>query len=191
MVDLGHGRGWLNASAAASIFRIDRQIGHPLQITEAGRTWAQQNEHYQRYLRDGYPIALSPDTPSVHQEGEAIDSDEAQTIPALMDANGWLLTVFRNGKLIEPWHREYFIEHDQHLYDPAPKPRTEEDEMTISYINIKGKAGARRGGCFAVMRDNNGALFARFVEGKPLPSAPTMDDESAIAAMQASIPGLG
>src|SRR5690349_9705397 len=102
------GRGWLTVEAAASIHRIDRQIGHHLQITEAGRNWDQQNAHYQHYLRYGSPIALNPDTPSVHQKGAAIDSDEAQNDIAMMERNGWVRTVYRwvNGvwTLVERWH---------------------------------------------------------------------------------------
>lgn len=118
-VNLGFGRGWLNRAAANSIRRIDARIGHALQITEAGRTWAQQNAHYQHYLKYGSPIALSPNAPSLHQRGNAIDSDEAQRIHALMEEHGWRRTVYRwvNGKwtLVEPWHYEYFPEHDRHI----------------------------------------------------------------------------
>lgn len=118
-IDLGSGRGWLNRPAAASIRRIDRQIGHPLQITEAGRDWAQQNKHYQHYLRYGSPIALSPDAPSLHQRGNAADSNEAQRIHAVMEDHGWRRTVYRyvNGKwtLVEPWHYEYFPQYDNHI----------------------------------------------------------------------------
>lgn len=119
--DLGHGRGWLDAQAAASIERIDAEIGHPLQITEAGRTRAQQLEHWNTYQRFGKPIALHPDGPpkgngpSIHQAGEAVDSDEAQQFVDLMNRHGWKQTVYRNGKLIGPWHFEYDPANDQHL----------------------------------------------------------------------------
>lgn len=150
-VDLGHGRGWLTKEAAASIRRIDRQIGHPLQITEAGRDWAQQNEHYQHYLKYGAPIALNPNTPSVHQKGDAVDSDEAQRILSIMTDHGWIRTVYRwvGGKwtLVERWHFEHFIERDNHRHDvepagktevePEPKPIIEEDNM---YAVLKREA---------------------------------------------------
>ncbi len=123
-VDLGYGRGWLDRKPAASIFRIDQRIGHPIQITEAGRTWERQNEWHQKYLRDGYPIALSPNTPSVHQEGGAVDSDEAQRILAIMHDNGWRRTVYRwiNGvwTLVEEWHFEYFEHLDNHRHEGTP-----------------------------------------------------------------------
>lgn len=113
IVDLGNGRGWLEAPAARSIARIDARLKHFMQISDAGRTWAEQNVPYQaylRYLRGGpwAPIALNPDTPSVHQKGFAIDSDEAQRILPVMEGHGWRRTVYRDGKLVEPWHFEYF-----------------------------------------------------------------------------------
>lgn len=66
----------------------------------------------------------------------------------------------------------------------------EDDEMTISYINIQGAAGKRRGGCYAVMRDNNGKLFARFVSPSTLAGVPTIQNGRALNEIQASIPGL-
>lgn len=122
-VELAFGRGWLNGPAAASIRRIDAQLGHPLQITEAGRTWAQQNDHYRHYLRFGSPIALSPDAPSLHQKGNAVDTNEGQRVHAVMEDHGWRRTVYRyvNGKwtLVEPWHYEYFPQYDNHRGEPA------------------------------------------------------------------------
>lgn len=150
VVALSGGRGWLTAEAAASIHRIDAQIGHRLQITEAGRSFFQQEEHWLRYLRNGYPIALNPNTPSVHQIGDAIDSDEAQRILAVMEDHGWRRTVYRwvNGvwTLVERWHFEYFIAKDNHRFDGAPsggattpvtRPnQSEEDEMPDSMFAI-------------------------------------------------------
>lgn len=123
-VDLGHGRGWLEEQAAKSQARIDRALGHPQQITEAGRDWETQNGHYQRYLAhlrggDWAPIALSPDTPSVHQKGRAKDTDERDV--GLLNDHGWFQTVYRvvNGRrtLVEPWHFEYFPERDNHRHE--------------------------------------------------------------------------
>lgn len=141
MTDLGHNRGWLSPAPAASIARIDRQIGHPLQVTEAGRTWAQQKAHWDTYQRYGKPIALHPDTPSLHQLGNAIDSDEAQRFVGLMADHGWIRTVWRNGRLVEPWHFEYRIADDRHRNDPAPTPvqrPTEVDPMTMLPTRIDG-----------------------------------------------------
>lgn len=150
-VDLGGGRGWLTVEAAASIRRIDREIGHRLQVTEAGRSFFQQDEHWRKYLRDGYPIALNPNTPSVHQIGDAIDSDEAQRFVALMAEHGWIRTVYRwvNGvwTLVERWHFEYFIAKDKHRFDPTPASGgktapavPEEDDMEPQFI-----AGEKKG----------------------------------------------
>lgn len=119
MVDLGGGRGWLNAGPAASIFRIDKALGHRMQITEAGRTWAQQNAHWQRYQKYGHPIALHPNTPSVHQKGAAIDTNEGQNHVALLARHGWRRTVYRKGKLVEPWHFEYFPDEDRYRSSTA------------------------------------------------------------------------
>lgn len=189
--DLGHGRGWLRLDAAASLARIDRQIGHPLQITEAGRTWAQQKAHWDHYQRYGSPIALHPDTPSVHQLGAAIDTDERLT--AILNDHGWFHTVYRNGKLIEPWHYEYSATRDNHRHEgwpastgakPLPTP-DEEDDMTL--IRIKGKAGARRGGLYAVIgRD---AVFLGDDKGSTA-GVVTITDEDAIAALQKKLTGL-
>ncbi len=123
-VDLGHGRGWLEEQAAKSQARIDRALGHPQQITEAGRDWETQNGHYQRYLThlrggDWAPIALSPDAPSVHQKGRAKDTDERDV--GRLNDHGWFQTVYRvvNGRrtLVEPWHFEYFLERDNHRHE--------------------------------------------------------------------------
>lgn len=148
MVDLGSGRGWMNGPAAASQFRMDRALGHPQQITEAGRTWDQQNAHYQNYLRYGSPIALSPDAPSLHQMGNAKDTNERPG--ALHNDHGWYLTVYRwvNGvwTLVEPWHFEYFPERDNHIGEPTgsgevPFPvelPDEEDDMLMLNAKVGG-----------------------------------------------------
>lgn len=57
---------------------------------------------------------------------------------------------------------------------PTTPTESEEDEMTATFINIQGKTGSHRGGCYAIMRSNSGVLFARFVSEQTLPSAPTV-----------------
>lgn len=138
--DLGHGRGWLAEDAARSVARLDRALGHPLQITEAGRSWTQQKTHWDTYQKYGRPIALHPDTPSVHQKGRAIDSDEAQRHVALMAEHGWIRTVYRGGVLVEPWHFEYDASRDKHINEPAipaalPTPPEEADDMYSVQVN--------------------------------------------------------
>lgn len=141
--DIGARRGWLDTAAARSIARIDRQLRRPLQITEAGRTWARQKEHWDTYQRNGRPIALHPDTPSIHQLGNAIDTDERPSLRAVLEDHGWKQTVYRNGRLVEPWHFEYSTTRDNHLHDPepsapAPSPVPEEDDMKL--ITWNGRA---------------------------------------------------
>lgn len=113
MTDLGGGRGWLNDAPAQSLFRIDKALGHRMQITEAGRTRAQQQAHWDRYQRYGYPIAARPGT-SLHEKGSAIDTNEGQNHVAMLQSHGWRRTVYRNGKLVEPWHFEYFPNEDRY-----------------------------------------------------------------------------
>ncbi|MBT2485820.1 hypothetical protein J7E28_14010 [Microbacterium sp. ISL-108] len=162
IVNLGGGRGFLRENAAKSLHRIDKRIGHRCQITEALRSWAQQNEHWLTYKRNGHPIALHPDTPSVHQKGEAVDSDELQRFIAIAADHGFIRTVYRwvNGvwTLVERWHFEYFTERDNHRHEvitlvqtssgawhlpnpigpktkPKPKPiESEEDDMEPLYL---------------------------------------------------------
>ncbi|WP_295837397.1 hypothetical protein [uncultured Microbacterium sp.] len=140
-VDLGFGRGWLNRPAAQSIRRIDRQIGHALQVSEAGRTWDQQNRFFQLFLSGRGAIALNPDTPSVHQYGGAIDSDEAQGILAILEDHGWRRTVYRwvNGAwtLVERWHFEYFEHLDNHRNDPDPKEEDMQQDERDALFAIK------------------------------------------------------
>lgn len=123
MTALSYDRGWLDAPAAASLARIDAEIGHPLDINESGRTWAQQNAHYQRYLAylvggPWAPIALPPGS-SIHEFGRAIDTDEQ--ITAVLNRHGWRHTVYRGGRLVEPWHYEYEQDNDQHRDEGDPE----------------------------------------------------------------------
>lgn len=164
--DLGHGRGWLDEAAAASIARIDAELGHAIQITEAGRTWAQQDVHYQHYLKYGSPIALSPDAPSVHQEGEAIDSDEAQKHIELMARHGWKRTVYRNKKLVEPWHFEYFASSDQHRNDPTPTTTEEDDDMRIFSTTDGSFYLAKPGGIVGIRSIPDLQLLRRLLNSK-------------------------
>lgn len=116
-MSLSGGRGVLPAAAAESIHRIDADIGHPVQITEAGRTWSRQLYLFSQYMNGtpGFNRALHPDNPlanHVLSRGRrgAVDSDEQTGV--LWDDHGWVLTA-RD----EPWHREYFPERDNHRFD--------------------------------------------------------------------------
>ncbi|MBS1674671.1 MAG: hypothetical protein JSS74_11995, partial [Actinobacteria bacterium] len=111
--DLGHGRGWASDQAAASIFRIDQQLGRPVQITEAGRSAADADANRAAWLAyqaggPWAPYALGADE-SIHCRGDAVDSDDA-TAP--WAANGWRQTARYADNRDEPWHREYFPDLD-------------------------------------------------------------------------------
>lgn len=131
---LAGGRGWLDAPAAASLARIDAEIGHLLQITDAGRTNAQQWENYEKYLNGG-SYAAYPGT-SPHEFGNAIDTDER--LVDLMARHGWWRPL-RD----EPWHFVYREWADRHRNDPAPStPESEEDDMKFMYIDDEGNGRA-------------------------------------------------
>lgn len=141
-VTLDHGRGWLDVGAAASLVRVDADLGRPLDINEAGRTWQQQDAHYQAYQRylDGgpwAPIALPPGS-SIHEFGRAIDTDDHVRHTALLNEHGWHQTVYRGGVLVEPWHFEYDYTRDQHL--------TEGNTNTMATDDSKTWQGQRIGG---------------------------------------------
>lgn len=59
---------------------------------------------------------------------------------------------------------------------PETKNLFTEEEMTASFINIQGKGGSHRAGVFAIMRGNNGVLFAqRLSYDSANPDYPTLD----------------
>lgn len=138
------GRGWLDAPAATSIARIDAALGHAMQITEAGRTWERQNEHYRAYLAGTGALALPPGT-SVHEFGRAIDTNEGQQHLGLLAEHGWRRTVYRAGRLVEPWHFEYFADEDQHINDEEDDMFTDEDRAMLKAIREQlGGANSRK-----------------------------------------------
>lgn len=142
------GRGWLTAPAAASLARVDADLGRDLDINEAGRSWAQQNAHYQRYLTyiaggAWAPIALAPGS-SIHEFGRAIDTDDHVHHTALLNEHGWRQTVYRNGVLVEPWHFEYDDTRDQHRTSGAGGGNTmaQDDSKTWTGQRIGGALNA-------------------------------------------------
>lgn len=124
--DLGHGRGWLRADAAASLLRVDRALGHPIDINDAGRTNAEQWEMWRKY---GSPRAAYPGT-STHETGIAIDTDERPI--ALLAEHGWYRPFD-----FEPWHFKYVPANDRHRNDPAPASTTREDDTMFPIIYAK------------------------------------------------------
>lgn len=133
-------RAWLSPSAAASLRRVDRQLGRTVTVTWAGRSRAEQQRLFDKY---GYPRAAYPGT-SPHESGNAIDTDE-HTRPgfiSLMAANGWVRTLAS-----EPWHFVHANYRDKHRNDPAPSggattggapAQTTEDDMDCMIL-INGK----------------------------------------------------
>ncbi|MBD8218191.1 hypothetical protein IFU40_06035 [Microbacterium sp. CFBP 13617] len=140
-VDIGHGRGRLARDAAASLARVDvamrSAFGRAADINEAWRSPADADENYRNYisfLNGGpwAPIAL-PGDKSVHCFGYAVDTDDTSDAQMrIWNDNGWYWTVYRNGKLAERWHLEYFAHLDNHRNNPAGTPagtQSEEDDM--------------------------------------------------------------
>jgi hypothetical protein len=108
-VDLGHGRGWLLPQPAASLLRVDAQLGRPLQITSAGRTVEDQ---LAQIAQVGLGVAVAPEY-SWHVKGLAIDSDDAKSpsILAILKDNGWTIDTW------EWWHLQYHPQIDNHIND--------------------------------------------------------------------------
>jgi len=143
-VYIGHGRGRLAPDAAASIARIDAQIGRPLDINSAWRDPELQDRMYEAWIAyiDGrgpkpdHGRAL-PSWSSVHCKGRAIDTDD-QDLGRVLNDHGWLRTASD-----EPWHYEYFAHRDNHRNAPAggnaTQLPTEESEYEMPWIaSVKG-----------------------------------------------------
>jgi len=106
-MDLSGGRGWLQDDAAKNIMNyVDpvavRELGRVLQITSAGRTYAEQAALYAAYLNGSGNLAAPPGT-SVHESGLAIDTNDATWLRSHPEF-GWVNTGLG---FSEPWHFEY------------------------------------------------------------------------------------
>lgn len=124
-VYLNHNRGWASPDAARSITRIDRQLGRPADINEAGRSPEQADANHRAwlaYLNGGpkAPYAL-PASQSIHCQGDAADTDDwyNDAAAAVWYDNGWRQTARypNNPKKDEPWHGEYFPDLDNHRHE--------------------------------------------------------------------------
>lgn len=186
--DLGHGRGWAAPGPAASILRIDAQLGRIADINEAGRSPEQADKNraewlaYERYLNGGpwapkASYALGSDE-SVHCWGYAADSDDwyDARAAAVWRDNGWRQTARYPGnpKKDEPWHGEYDEKNDNHKNDPAGggsvAPVPEEfpmfDTLYVKQID-GGKPG--QGRVFAIFRDpRSGEMVKEHVKSPAL-----------------------
>lgn len=147
-VDIGHGRGRLAPVAAASVRRIDAQLGRPADVNEGWRSPDAANQNrarwiaYQNGAGPAAPYALGADE-SVHCAGEAADSDDwyAPHAAAVWRDNGWRQTALYpvGDRRREPWHGEHFPALDNHrdtTAGGASSPllqlsREDDDMMTI------------------------------------------------------------
>lgn len=131
VTDIGYGH-WLDAGAAASFFRVCAAIGRRLDVNEAGRTYEQQAKFRWEYENvPGAPFALPAGT-SIHEFGRAIDTDDR--FIELMRDHGWIRTALARN---EPWHFEYFIEHDNHRYEGIPSNGTATSFPTPTEVVVK------------------------------------------------------
>jgi hypothetical protein len=110
----------LDVSAAASYTRMSAAHGHPLLVTSAYRSLAEQAYLYAGWIAHlpGFNFALRPGT-SQHQLGLAVDFDATEYI--------WLETHaadygWRRTNPAERWHYEYFEHLDLHLLDNTTPP---------------------------------------------------------------------
>ena len=126
VTDLGYGRGWASDDAAASIFRIDKHLGRPADINEAGRSAEDANRNAAAWV--AYQAGTGPKAPyaldaahSVHCTGNAADSDDWYNpdAAAVWRAGGWRQTARYNDDRDEPWHGEHFPELDTYANDPT------------------------------------------------------------------------
>ncbi len=92
-----------------------RELGIPIDVFEAGRTWARQNYLYQGWINKlpGFNLAL-PAGMSIHEKYEAVDYGGPWGIPGTREHNwlvargpafGWIWTGARFTHL-EGWHFE-------------------------------------------------------------------------------------
>lgn len=117
---------WLRDDAAASYQRM-RAAGLPAGgITDAGRTRAEQEALYARYLRgELVAYAARPGT-SKHETGCALDLDGAARAWVRQHGTrfGWLRDQVRN----EPWHMEYVPALDLEASRITPPTAAQEDD---------------------------------------------------------------
>lgn len=126
--DIGHGRGWLAAPAAASLARVDRDLGHPIQITYAGRSRAEQQRLRDLYLAGKGSYAAPPGS-SPHETGIAIDTDDRPI--AILAEHGWYRPLAN-----EPWHFLYRLTQDKHRNAPATGAG-KDDDMSLTPAQAK------------------------------------------------------
>lgn len=181
-VPLSGSRGRLRPAAAASVARIDAALGRPLDINSAWRDPKQQDRLHAAYVRDPAhnPLAL-PSTQSIHCRGTALDTDDhTPAMVRLLGEHGWQQTVYRNGKLVEPWHFEYDPTRDRHRGDPTPTAtRRRNPDMPILSVSTDRPDKKRLywlAGDNGIIAEWVGEGYARAVEKQiGAPAAPCLD----------------
>lgn len=152
-VDIGYGRGRLAPNPAASLRRIDSQLGRLADVNDAWRFPEVADENRRKWL--AYKAGTGPIAPyaldrwgSIHCRGYAADSDDwyNAAAAAVWWRNGWRQTARYSDSRDEPWHGEYDEVLDQYLgttavggASPFPDPSTSGgSEMYI--IRAEGRA---------------------------------------------------
>ena len=187
--DLGHGRGWAADDAAASIFRIDAQLGRPVQITEAGRSAEDADKNYAAWIayQNGGPWApyALPASKSVHCRGEAVDSNEHD---APWSANGWVQTARYDDDRDEPWHREYFPDQDQHINEGVDMPLTAADLDAIRYSVQRAFQYEVRPKGFGADQKYGPTLWERLNQIQAAQAGVTIDPKAVASAIANAMP---
>ncbi|WP_367147232.1 hypothetical protein AB0870_08420 [Microbacterium proteolyticum] len=211
-VDIGGGRGRLAPAPAASLARVDRDMrsafGRAADINEAWRSPADADKNYAAYLaylRGGpwAPIAL-PGDKSVHCFGYAVDTDDTSDAQMrIWNDHGWYWTVYRDRKLVERWHLEYFPGRDNHRNDPAPAstgqatttptatPDSEEETMKPFIAMLPGgrwvlvlPQGNGKPRAVTTQGNAGAALVKNF--GEPIP----FDENGSMRSLAAAVDGI-
>lgn len=114
-VDVGHGRGWLAPGPAASLLRVDWQIGGVLPTSSLGRTDAEQQKLIDAAAA-GDPNVFMPAAvgESPHQLGISADVPRWWDYEAVLNDNGWTRPLPTR----DPVHFNYNPDRDNHLNDP-------------------------------------------------------------------------
>lgn len=182
---------WMRDDAAASLARWEADHGI-IGVNSAGRYEWEQQELINRWFQGGTynrpPYLYEPKRPAsasahVANGGVAFDTSEHSRFRRTCADYGWWQPY--------DWdvvHFEYDPKRDKQRNRPSSggntvSSREEEEEMTASFINVQGRGGSHRAGVFAIMRDNNGKLFAKRVSDALLPTVPTIDNTQLSAWM--------
>lgn len=164
-VDIGHGRGRLAPSAAASLRRVDAALGRALDVNSAWRDPVLQQRMFEaweafiagRGPRPPHGRALPPSR-SVHCRGMALDTDDH--LVAVLADHGWFRTASD-----EPWHFEYDPARDNHIGAPAGVEVTptnpvdiQEDDMKLLYITDDVDGGAVKSPGWVLLNTRTGKV---------------------------------